>query len=361
MAIAGWTLDKDAPSGASRRMHSLLHAISPLLEQGEQITVLHRPGQIPEDPPPGIRWQPIGIPAVPTWRRVRAERRLLAPALESMAANVLELGTLPVPRKLPCPVSLTLHDLRDLEGWRRRPQILVRHYLRQSMRRIQMVTVPSHFTEQTLRQAMGGLLPPIRIVPGGIAENFLHTERLPANGRPYLLCVSHLEARKNLIMLLSAYALFLEHYEGKIEDAPALYLLGADHGMRQKLFERAAILDVVGHVHFIEPVPEDELLDLYARASALLFPSLHEGFGLPILEALAMGLPVLISDRGALPEVAGDAGTVLPAEDNSAWARAMQTCLSPDGWEDARRARAAEFSWDIAGQDTLDHWREIAT
>ena len=107
VVVAGWTLAQ-GHSGANRRLLSLLRAIEPLLEPGERVTVLHRKDSLPDDLPTGIRWQPIEIFDRPTWRRVLSERRLLQGALETESATVLEFGTLPVPPRMPCPVSLSV-------------------------------------------------------------------------------------------------------------------------------------------------------------------------------------------------------------------------------------------------------------
>jgi glycosyltransferase involved in cell wall biosynthesis len=360
VAVAGWLLEP-RPSGATRRLLALLDAMAPQLEQGEEITVLHRSGEPPPHLRHDFRWRPIDVPAGPSWRRVLAERRLLARTLEHLGANLCELGTLPVPPRLPCPVSLTIHDVRDMDGWRGRPRFLVRTLLARSLRRATCVTVPSRFTADRLRTEMGAFLPPIRVVPGGVDETFLRLIHAPV-GRPYFLHVGHLEPRKNLLMLLSAYAGLADATGLPFDRLPGLYLVGADHGCREELVERAAMLDLGGHAQFVDVVSEADLLRLYGSALAVLVPSLHEGFGLPALEGLAAGLPVLVSDRGALPEVVGEHGLVLPAEQPGAWAEAMADLVTGTNAKSTpaeRRAWAAEFSWSRAAGTTLELWREL--
>lgn len=363
VAVAGWTLEQEA-SGAKRRMLALLTEIGEQLQSGEQVSVLYRAGHLPENAPRSVEWVPIEIPGRPTWRRVLGERRLLRRTLDSLAANVLELGTLPVPPNLSTPVCLTIHDLRDLEGHGTRPAFLTRSVLRRSMRRVRAVVVPSRFTAERLREAMGGLTPPIHVIHSGCEEQLLHrTPTAPTAGeRPFFLYVGHLERRKNLLLLLSAYAEFLDEVGGDPTTLPALRLVGADHGMASAIAERCALLEISGHVHVDGPVDDDHLYALYQQASALLFPSLHEGFGLPALEALAVGTPVFVSDRGALPEVVGSAGTVLPAEDARAWTDAMRRVVEQPSDQTAvqrRKGRAGEFGWNHAATQLLQVWREL--
>lgn len=157
VAIAGWLLG--APSGANTRLLALLRAIAPMLARSERITVLHRPDFAPPQVHQQVLWSPIAIPAGPTWRRITTERRLLAPTLQHLGANLLDHGFLPVP-EVACPVVLTIHDLRDADGQGRRPSALARWLVRRSVARTQAVLVPSEFTAARLR----ALAPHPRIV-----------------------------------------------------------------------------------------------------------------------------------------------------------------------------------------------------
>lgn len=362
IGIAGWMLGQ-GHSGAKSRMFGLLHAIANQCDAAEEITYLHTPGDTLEHLPPSIRCLEVNIPASPTWKRVLAERRHLARHLRSRGINLLELGTLPIPPQLPCKTTFTLHDLRDLQGWRRRPSALMRLVLKRSLKRASLVSIPSAFTRDSLREVLGTALPPLQIVPGAADESFHHLRPKAAFSRPYFLHIGHLEGRKNLMFLLSAYAALLA--ENRQPDlCPALYLVGEDHGEARALRERAAMLDLSAHVHFMDQVSKIDLERLYVEASGLLLPSLYEGFGMPAIEALAVGIPVLVSNRGALPEVVGDAGVILDVTDPRAWMRAMQTAAaSPrDPAQIARRkARAAEFSWSKSGAQMLDGWRKVAS
>ncbi len=360
VAVGGWLLGPE-PSGANRRLMSILRALPPMLAQGEQITVLHREGCLPADPPPGVRWQTIPIPASPTLVRAWYEWRQLPKVLGRLGATVYEQSFLPVARGLPCPISLTVHDVRDLHGWRHRSSFLALRILRRSVKRCQHLTVPSRFTERELRRAMGGMLPHVSIVPGGVDSEFTRKHFRNEPPRPYLLHVGHLERRKNLMLLLSAYAQFMETTELEEAQRPDLLFVGADHGMLGELRERTALLELSGRVQFCGVVDDAHLTELYANCLGLVMPSLYEGFGLPALECMGAGRPALVSDRGALPEVAGLMGRVLPSDDASSWAQSIdQLAREPfDLLEEKRRAHAASFSWEQAAAQTLTDWREM--
>ncbi len=356
--VSGWTLGT-GPSGATRRVLSILRALPGLLEPGERVTVLYSRSEAP--PEVEFRVEPVDVPARPTWLRALAETRRLRRTLEDLGADLLDLGTLPVPKALPCPVALTLHDLRDLHPeFARRPSWIARRVLRGSVTRSRCVIVPSEFTASELRRQLGHVLPPIEVVPNGVDERLLGLEPCEPRGRPYFLHVGHLEARKNLMMLLSAYATFVESADEPADELPALVLVGRDAGEARSLHDRAVLLDLTPHVHFEDDVPDDHLLALYTGATAVLVPSRYEGFGLPALEALAAGVPALVADAGALPEVVGSFAQVLPNDDPQAWASAMAAWRSEPRRPEAIRARKNSVdnrTWTACARGTLEAWR----
>ena len=346
VAVAGW-LEGTVPSGANRRLSGLMGAVGPLLREGESVTLIHGPGPHPELPP-SIQTERLDIPAHPPVSRWWHQQRMVPELLRRLEATVLEQGFLPVPRGLPCALSLTIHDLRDLGTYARRSRLLARLGLRSSLRRADAVTVPSGFTKRELDAAFGKVLPNrVVVIPNGVGPRFAHTR--PHLAEPsYVLHVGHLEPRKNLHLLLQAWSLLQER--GR---APRLILAGTDAGIGDELRRAAGT-----QVEFVGRVDEERLVDLYAGCAAVVLPSAYEGFGLPALEALAMGKPVLVSDAGALPEVVEEHGTVLPVDDPGAWADAIESIEA--GGEEPRRRHAAQFTWDEAARQTLELWRELS-
>lgn len=175
---------------------------------------------------------------------------------------------------------------------------------------------------------------------------------------PYLLFVGTIEPRKNLLMLLQAYA----QYRQRAGAGAATLVLAGAAGWRDG-GETAEIsrLQARGELIWLGAVEEDLLPVLYNGASAVVLPSRYEGFGLTALEALACGVPVLASDVASLPEVVGDAGLLLPVDDPTAWAAALDEVMSNVDLRrrlrDAGPRRAARFSWSRAANETMEVYR----
>jgi glycosyltransferase involved in cell wall biosynthesis len=351
VAVSGWMLGP--PSGANRRLLALLQHAAPLLRGDERVTVVHAQAFVPPALHARIGWRAAAIPAGPTARRVLAERRVLPRLLRELGITALDHGLLPVPR-VPCPVLLTVHDLRDADGHGPRPRWLARRVVRSACRRAERVLVPSEFT----RRRLLAVAPAARVdvVANGTDPAAVVAEPEPATGpghRGPLLHVGHLEPRKNLAVVLRALALLPE------DQRPDLQLVGADAGAGRSLRALTAQLGLSASVQFLGAVADGELQQLYAAAGAIVVPSRYEGFGLCALEGLAHGRPVLVADAGALPEVTGDAATVLPADDAAAWARAIAARDRDGRSPEVRRARAAVFAWPRAAAQLVAAWRSL--
>lgn len=175
--------------------------------------------------------------------------------------------------------------------------------------------------------------------------------RLHAGARPIVLSVSAKRPHKNLTRLLGAMALVPR------ERRPLLVLPGYRTPHEDELRRRTVELDLEGDVRLRGWVDADELEGLYAAADAFVFPSLMEGFGLPVLEAMARGVPVACSSRGSLAEVAGDAALLFDPESEPAIAAAITRLLEDrdeaERLRAAGRERAAHFSWAAAAAGTL--------
>jgi glycosyltransferase involved in cell wall biosynthesis len=176
---------------------------------------------------------------------------------------------------------------------------------------------------------------------------------------PYILYVGSLEPRKNLLRLLEAYRLVREW-----SPRWGLVIVGARNAWKSTpvaaAVERYGLQD---NVTFTGYVPDEDLPALYNGAGLFCFPSLYEGFGLPVLEAMACGAPVVTSNTSSLPEVAGEAALLVDPYDVEAIAAAMQRVLSePELAEDLRRrglARAAEFTWERTARETIAVYERV--
>lgn len=179
----------------------------------------------------------------------------------------------------------------------------------------------------------------------------------------YILFLSTIEPRKNLPVLLEAYRALLDR--NRTEPVPALVLAG----QRGWLYERVLIyiekLKLGDKVRLLGEVPAQSIVRLYQGARAFAMPSLYEGFGLPVLEGLACGVPVIASTGGSLPEVVGNAGILLDPHDVEGWAAALERVLFDEReakWlREEGPKRAATFSWEKAAAQTWHLYKKITS
>ncbi len=246
---------------------------------------------------------------------------------------------------------VTVHDLHFLhrpdhsarEIRRDYPLLAARH-----VRRADAVVTVSHYTASLVEVTFS--VPRSRIFvcrPGAPAWGRLgRGPHVPADG--YILFVGTLDRRKHLGSLLDAY-------DRAVTTTPALPRLVIAGGMTPDAaawVRRWSEAPLGGRVEYRGYVAEPDREALYAGARLLVLPSLDEGFGLPVLEAMAAGVPVLVSNRGALPEVAGEAGVVVDPDDTYAFAAALTRLATDDAFARERAERgldqARQFTWDAA-------------
>jgi len=175
---------------------------------------------------------------------------------------------------------------------------------------------------------------------------------------PYILYVGSIQARKNLTRLLEAFAQ-VRHWAQKWK----LVIVGAAQWKYASVFETLEQLQLTSNVHFTNYVAESDLPALYNGASLFVFPSLYEGFGLPVLEAMACGTPVITSNCSSLPEVTGEAAILVDPVDTNAIALAMRRVLEePDLARTLKEkgiARAQQFSWKQTARRTAQVYERL--
>jgi glycosyltransferase involved in cell wall biosynthesis len=268
--------------------------------------------------------------------------------------------SVPVPTALP--LVTTIHDLMPLKlpgCFSRRDRALFRLAVQDARRRARRVIVPSEATRRDVVELLG--LPEERtvVVPYGAPRDLRRPspnaidDVLARHGveRPFVLFVGEVAHRKNPLVLVEAFARIVRSTGCRLVFAgpPGL---GADD-----VVERVRRLGLSDRVVFLGRVPRRDVAALMSAAATLVLPSADEGFGFPALEAMLCGAPVIVSDRGALPEVVGDAGVVVPGPDADGIADAMLSVLGDDTHRAdlARRgsARAAAYTWERSAEQTL--------
>ncbi len=264
---------------------------------------------------------------------------------------------------------VTVHDLLPLELpalYPARHRLVVRGALRRVLTRADRIIVPSHAVRRAVVAREPATAERVRVIPEGRDERF--TVDGPAGGgrrvreryglpQRYVLFVGNREPRKNLGGLLAAFARL--RGEPGIDPGLGLVIAGAPSWGS----DPAAAAAASGRVVCTGFVPDDDLPDLYRGAELLAHPALSEGFGLTVLEAMACGTPVVCSDAGALPEVAGDAALLVDPRDPPAIAGAAARLLrDPALRRELRRRglrRARSMSWDAAARRTVEVYREL--
>jgi glycosyltransferase involved in cell wall biosynthesis len=259
------------------------------------------------------------------------------------------VGAVPL-RSVGCPTVITVHDLaiyRNPAWFPGRQLLSTRLVIPRSLGRADVVIADSTNTAGDIEDLFGIPLSRIEVVPLGVSSHFrpLSSEdiafaraRLKLPER-FILFVGTIEPRKNLSTLLEAWAM--------MRDRPELVIVGAWGWLYEPIKERLGRLG--DRVHHIEGLDSADLPAVYNLARVLAHPAWYEGFGFPPLEAMACGTPVVVSDRSSLPELVGDAGLVVPADDPDAWRKALEKVIDDsDLAADMKRRgilRAAQFSW----------------
>jgi glycosyltransferase involved in cell wall biosynthesis len=229
-----------------------------------------------------------------------------------------------------------------------------------AVRRSDRVIALSHATKRDLVSVLGTPAGRIDVVePGagsgrraGPVPEALLRERLELGDRDVLLALSAKRPHKNLGALLDAFA--------QLDPRPVLVLAGYPTAYERELRARAESLGIAGDVRWPGWLTAEELERLWAMTRAFVFPSLYEGFGLPVLEAMGRGVPVACSNSSSLPEVAGDAALLFDPREPSQIAAAIRRVLGePDlaaRLREAGVARAAQFSWERTARLTIESY-----
>jgi glycosyltransferase involved in cell wall biosynthesis len=350
-------------SGIGRYTRALTEALVRLAPEEAWVLYVDRP---PGPSLPGATVRCLPCPRRLLWSLWHAPRDLRRRPVEVFhGVTGFEL-----PPRGPWALVTTVHDLVPL----RLPALVparhrwaVRCLLGSALRRARRVIVPSETTGAEVLARYRLPRDRVAVVPEAAAPHFAPVSpetvgairRRYGLRRPYVLFVGHLEPKKNLGVLLEAVARLRRMGQwGETE----LVVVGAP-GWGPGPGGRARALGLGDAVRVFGPAPDADLPALYGGALAFAFPSLWEGFGLPVLEAMAAGTPVVASNRGALPEITAGAA-LLAAPEPAPFAEALGTVLGDPALRERLRgaglARAAAFSWERTARETLAVYRAAA-
>lgn len=266
---------------------------------------------------------------------------------------------------------VTIHDLSFLR-YPPGAEPSLRQYLSrvvpQAAKRADLVLADSENTRQDVAELLGIAPAKVEVLYPGVDEAFkpVKDRKLLARVReryglsfPFILTVGTLEPRKNLTLLLKAYATL----RAVGEEPHKLVIAGKKGWLYEGVFRTVRELSLEGDVIFTGFVPDEDLPALYSLAEVFVFPSLYEGFGLPPLEAMACGTPVITSSGSSLPEVVGEAGLMVSSANTEALAQAVRRVLSDSGLRQSLAAKgirqARKFTWQRAAEQLLRIYQRL--
>jgi len=309
----------------------------------------------PPHPPTNLGWTLVGLPRAASRARVEV---IHAPAYTA-------------PFWSRAPVVLTIHDVSYAlhpEWYPYRRDWMRRAFYRKSARTASRIVTVSTFSAREIATAYDIPLDRITIAPLGVDRGFSPGYddspcELPAGvAAPYVLHVGDLHERRNLGVAVEAVIDARRHFGAS--STLSLVLAGIDRGVTEGLCAIASNAGVPDAVVPLGNVSEERLRMLYQCAVALVYPSLYEGFGLPVIEAMASGTPVIASHAASIPEVLGNAGVLLDPLDVRGWTDAIVNVVNDEQLRARLRAaglaRAGEFTWERTARITLEVYRRAA-
>lgn len=284
-----------------------------------------------------------------------------------------------MPRQISCPYVVTVHDLLDhmsrahgLSGLRRSLHF---HLTRRVLKGAARIFAVSKFTKSEIEKLFGIRPSRIEVIYNAIDERFLHGHASEVDSQflaeryqvtyPFLLYAGRISPHKNVVRIIEAFSALKAELdkEGKYPDLK-LIIIGDELSKNPDLRRTVIRGGVQNEVRFLGFVPIDVLRIFYDAAKVFVFPSLYEGFGLPPLEAMAHGTPVLASNTSSLPEVVGNAAVLVNPENVFEIMRALHRVLLDQPMREKMKRRcyeqAKKFSWDVSAAQILHAYKETA-
>jgi glycosyltransferase involved in cell wall biosynthesis len=345
-------------TGVGEYAHGLAAALSAILAPGDSLTLFSSSWK-DRLSPAAIDGARVSDSRIPVRVLNFAWHRLGWPPVDLLAGDA-DVAHSMHPLMMPARGArvVTIHDLYFLDRPEHASAEIRRDYprlARDHAHRADAIVVNSEYTKTQVIDRLG--VPEGRITvcrPG--APDWTRRQEPAAPG--HILFIGTIAPRKNAPGLLRAYA----QLAAVIGDTPELVLAGrmTAEGLQGTGIDVASVIDRIRMPGYVDPAAKQ---DLYAGASMLVLPSFDEGFGIPALEAMAMGVPVIGANRGALPEVLGDAGLLVDPDDPETIADAMRRLLEDSALRrrmaDAGVARAAQYTWTSSARRLLEMYRSV--
>src|ERR1700682_1425711 len=298
--------------------------------------------------------------------------------LRKHGVDILHMPWFYAPAVVPARLVMTVHDLTDVPappGGAPLVQAGRLYFARRALARANRIMAVSHSSKRELSRVFGVPEEKIEVVYNALDERFLR-EPMPTDGDrvlerhavtdPFVLYAGNIKPQKNLARLIEAFAVAKADLRDHPQYAGLKLLLIGDSAEEHSDLRRAVLRSrVQGEVRFLGFVPHSVLRVFYSRAEAFLFPSLYEGFGLPPLEAMAHGTPVLTSSASSLPEVFADAALLVNPENVFEIARGIRQILTENITREALIRRGHDlvrkYSWERSADQVREVYRSVVT
>ena len=354
-----------SPAGGVRRYARELLAAFGDADPSLSLVVVGHEARVPV--PPGVRTQPASgsLPTNLGWALSGAPM-----SARRARVDVFHAPAYTAPLWGVHPLVLTIHDVsyaRHPEWYPYRRDWLRRAFYRRSALTADLVITDSEFSAREIQAAYGIAPDRIRVVPLGVGPPFT-SPHVPKPGDtagargPFVLHVGDIHVRRNLTAALSAVCDLRRTVTGM--ENLQLVLAGRDAGACADLRRQAGEAGQAAALRHVASPDDAELVTLYRSAALLVYPSRYEGFGLPLLEAMACGCPVVGAAAGSIPEVVGEAAVLVAPDDVRGLREAMLAVLSDQTRRRAMRVRsierAATFTWTATAAATARVYREAA-
>lgn len=369
IAVDGYEANQPTRVGIGRYAYEILRHIYAIRASGAHAGVTFRiylPSAPLPDMPPETEWWRYRV-AKPTklWTFIGLP---LALALDTPKADAVFSPTHYIPRFTGIPTAMAIMDLSYLsfpELFKPKDLHQLVHWTAYAAGRAKRIFTISRFSRDAIIEQYKALPERVVVTYPGLTRL---TDRSPMDtsgitkkygiGKHYILSVGTIQPRKNYVRLIEAFSIFLKENKQKFSEL-SLVIVGKKGWLYEDILAAPAKYGVAEKVKFLDFVPDEELPGLYRGALCFALPSLYEGFGLPVLEAMAEKCPVVVSDVSSLPEIAGKAGVYVKAEDAASIARGLLTAVRERNLAQGRTRieeglkQVAKFTWEEAAKKTL--------